>query len=202
MHPATVEPIAATPNAHSLENEDVRQKGRLVSTRASFAGSVEGSAIYQSHPSYQGSQVQSGVGRLTPLSDKDGGRLDVDENYGRPRFYGPTSQQYIQRRNLLSDSETMIAPSEPVEELNINTGPLRALLFQTFWKLQPNSVIVVEEALFQIGRDAGTRSEYYSAFLENSLLACATRMSTSEGVRRLGPRYADLAKAEIAQELE
>ena len=47
-----------------------------------------------------------------------------------------------------------------------------------------------------------TRSEYYSSFLENALLSCATRMSTSEGVRALGARYAARAKAEIAQELE
>lgn len=55
---------------------------------------------------------------------------------------------------------------------------------------------------FEMGRNSPTRSQYYSEFLENSILACATRMSTSPGIRTLGPRYADQASSQITQELQ
>lgn len=62
--------------------------------------------------------------------------------------------------------------------------------------------VIVDETSFEAGRALVTRSEYYSTFLENALLSCATRMSTSGGVRALGSQYAARAKSEIAQELE
>lgn len=88
------------------------------------------------------------------------------------------------------------------EGLNIDSTPLRALLFHTYWKIQPHSIIIVDEGFFLQGREAGRRSEYYSTFLEDAILACATRLSTSEGVRALGARYVDRAKAAIPHELE
>ena len=139
---------------------------------------------------------------FTPPSDKDGSRLDIDENLGQPRFYGPTSQLYIQRRSYADVNDVPSGYDEPAADLNMDSVPLRGQLFHTFWRIQPNSVVTVDETLLEAGRQANRRSQYYSPFLENSVLACATRMSTSEGVRRLGGQYADRAKSEIAQELE
>ena len=53
-----------------------------------------------------------------------------------------------------------------------------------------------------MGRNSPVRSQYYSEFLENAILACATRMSTSPGIRALGPKYADQASSQITQELQ
>ena len=129
-------------------------------------------------------------------------RLELDENDDSPRFYGPTSQRYIQRRSFAAVDEGSNMPDTSTEELKMDSAPLRSLLFHNWWQIQPNSVVVVDEAWFQSSRHVGGRSEYYSTFLENSLLACATRISTSESVRALGPKYAERAKTETAQELE
>lgn len=42
----------------------------------------------------------------------------------------------------------------------------------------------------------GTFSRWYSKFLENAILACAARLSTSKAVRALGPKYCEWAKDE------
>lgn len=54
---------------------------------------------------------------------------------------------------------------------------------------------------FEAGKLSRIRSEYYSPFLEHSILACATRMSTSSDMRAFGSHYADQASTVIAQEL-
>lgn len=139
------------------------------------------------------------IGRLTPSSDGDPSRLDLDEADGQPRLYGPTSQPYIQRHSVQVESGDLTSDDQ---SLNIDSTPLRAVLFTTYWKIQPHSIIIVDETLFTEGREAGHRSEYYSAFLGDAVLACATRLSTSDGVRALGARYVDRAKAAITMELE
>ena len=55
---------------------------------------------------------------------------------------------------------------------------------------------------FEMGRNDSRRNQYYSAFLENCMLACASRMSTSPGIRALGPKYAEEASAQVTQELQ
>ena len=151
---------------------------------------------------YTAGRLQTDLGRLTPPREKDGSRLEVDENHGRPRFYGPTSQLYIHRRSFADPSDSPGRYDEQGAALNIDSAPLRALLFHTFWRIQPSSVVIVDQAFFEAGRESIGRSEYYSPFLEHTILACATRMSTSEAVRTLGAQYADRAKAETAVELE
>lgn len=141
----------------------------------------------------------SSNGRMTPSSDTDPSRVDLDEADGQPRSYGPTSQPYIQRHSVPVDTGDSVPDDRG---LNIDSIPLRASLFNTYWKIQPHSIVIVDESFFVQGRDTGRRSEYYSEFLEDAILACATRLSTSDGVRALGPRYVDRAKAVIAQELE
>lgn len=142
---------------------------------------------------------QTDLGRLTPSTDKDSTRLDMDESDGRLRFYGPTSQAHIHRPSVPVESDDWATDDDG---LSIDSLPLRALLFNTYWKIQPHSFVVVDESLFLRGRESGARSEYYSPFLEDALLASATRMSTSSGVRRLGPKYVERAKTAITSELE
>jgi len=139
------------------------------------------------------------IAALTPSSDNDQSRLDLDEVDGQPRLYGPTSQPYIQCHSVPVDNEEL---NWTDEGLNIESAPLRVLLLHNFWKIQPHSIVVVDPDLFMRGRENGRRSEYYSAFLEEVVLAAATRLSTSDGVRALGPKYVERAKAMIASELE
>lgn len=146
-----------------------------------------------------GQSRQADLGRLTPSSDKETNRLQLDEADGGPRFYGPTSQAHIHRQSVPVESEEHATHDEG---LNIDSTPLRTAIFSTYWKIQPHSIVMVDESLFLEGREGRRRSEYYSTFLEDALLASATRMSTSGGVRALGPKFVERAKAAIADELE
>jgi hypothetical protein len=117
-------------------------------------------------------------------------------------YFGPTSQLYV---SAPSDQLSVAVPPdvscfEPT--VNIDSTPLHVRLLQSYWKYQTLSVRVIDEELFMEHRKSKVRSEYYSRFLESALLACSTRSSTSEVVRRLGLQYAHRAKAELVSELE
>lgn len=143
----------------------------------------------------------SDLGRMTPPSEKGTSRLEVDEDKGQARFYGPTSQAY-HSKTLNIDSDLSSGLERSSVELSIDSKTVRALLFQTYWKSQPLSTTVVDQHRFETARRSVTRTEYYSTFLENCLLACATRMSTSADIRALGARYVEQAQADLAQELQ
>jgi len=86
--------------------------------------------------------------------------------------------------------------------MNLDSLQLRKVLLSTFFKVQPRSQIIVGEELFMAAWVQGHRCQYYSKFLEDALLASATRHSTSSAVRKLGKPYAERAKTQIASELE
>lgn len=87
-------------------------------------------------------------------------------------------------------------------DLDPTSPHLRAHLFQSFFKYQTLWVDVVDREAFSLSHpaDAGssTPSRWRSAFLENAMLACGTRLSTSRSVRALGPKYyCDWAKDDV-----
>ncbi|VUC25610.1 unnamed protein product [Clonostachys rosea] len=84
----------------------------------------------------------------------------------------------------------------------MDSPQLREVLLNSCWNYYLRSVTVVDQQLFMSHRSSGKRSQYYSSFLESSLLACGTRISTSPAVRKLGRSYAERAKQHIADELE
>lgn len=143
--------------------------------------------------------AQTDNGRLTPPgSEKETSRLDVDQDRGQVRFYGPTSNHHVHSREIQVDSD----PVRPGDEIEIDSPTVRRLLLEIFWKVQPLSIVLIERYDFERGRMNGARSDYYSEFLENSLLACATRMSTSPDIRSLGSKYAERATALVTTELQ
>lgn len=128
--------------------------------------------------------------------------LDSSSSPGEVHYYGPTTQLHIK-----SPAANKV-PSQPASKLDpdfvvdMDSQQLRRLLLQSCWAYYSWSVPVVDEELFTSHRKLGTRSQYYSTFLEHCLLACATRISTSPAVRKLGRAYADRAKQEVVFELE
>lgn len=58
-------------------------------------------------------------------------------------------------------------------------------------------VEVVNKDTFLAHHTDGQSSRWSSSFLENTVLACATRLSTSKAVRDLGPEYHRRAQQEI-----
>lgn len=125
-------------------------------------------------------------------------------------FYGSTTQNHVHSplpespHSLQLASMVNHADSDFEHEttMNMDSVQLRKALLLIFFKLQTNVQVVVHQDLFMRGRTQGGRHRYYSEFLENSILAAATRHSTSLAVRQLGTQYADRAKARISFELD
>ncbi|KAK4935991.1 hypothetical protein LTR10_023038 [Elasticomyces elasticus] len=130
-----------------------------------------------------------------PRALQDKGAQDV-------AFYGGTTQLQVQAPEIKDPAVRPTGDFEHETALNMDSAQLRKALFRIFFKIQPNSQVIVREDLFMRDRDKGGRHRYYSSFLENSLLAAATRNSTSSAVRKLGKKYAERAKSQICSELE
>lgn len=131
-------------------------------------------------------------------------RLDVDDANGQLRYYGPTTQPHIP--SPVPSTERALTSCDDEAEtglyINMDSDQLKKWLLDRFWKMQPLSVTVVDQDLFMTQRALGKRTQFHTPFLEDAILACAARVSTSGAVRGLGAKYAERAKAEISAELE
>ena len=93
-------------------------------------------------------------------------------------------------------------PAFPEVQIDMDGPRLKVELINNYCSFQTLSVTLIQRETFLSHRDLGLRSQHYSTFLENSLLACSARLSTSAAVRALGESYARSAKSEIVSELE
>ncbi|KAJ4322153.1 hypothetical protein N0V84_004988 [Fusarium piperis] len=113
-------------------------------------------------------------------------------------FYGATSHPHV---TSPSDDSRPSCPDD-LDLVNIDLDPnspqLRDHLFQSFFRYQTLWVDIVDKENFQTHQAQSVSSRWYSTFLENAMLACATRLSTSKSVRAMGPKYCELAKAETS----
>ncbi|ETS84324.1 hypothetical protein PFICI_02349 [Pestalotiopsis fici W106-1] len=139
---------------------------------------------------------------LTPEMDDEVSSLDANSSSGQIHYYGPTTQLHIQSPSASKASSLPTTTFDPEFVVDMDSPQLRRVLLRSCWEYYSWSVQVVDEDLFTSHRKLGVRSQYYSDFLESCLLACATRISTSPGVRKLGRAYADRAKHEVVFELE
>ncbi|CAG9986525.1 unnamed protein product [Clonostachys byssicola] len=120
------------------------------------------------------------------------------------RFYGASSQPHVSFPN---DESLLVLANEAKNDpgyidLDPNSCHLRDSLLQEFFKYQILLVELVDEDLFSRHRNEdGNESRWYSEFLENIILACSSRLSTSESVRRLGLNYYELAKEGVSKAL-
>ncbi|KAH8896929.1 hypothetical protein GQ53DRAFT_778822 [Thozetella sp. PMI_491] len=114
-----------------------------------------------------------------------------------PTFFGATSHPHV------------VSPGSPGEEPNLdsfggfnevgidldpNSPHLRDHLIQSFFKYQTLWVDIVDRDSFLLHQRSGSDSRWFSKFLENAMLACGTRLSTSKAVRALGAKYLEWAK--------
>lgn len=87
-------------------------------------------------------------------------------------------------------------------DLDPSSRHLRDSLLREFFKYQILLVELIEEGLLlRHWREDGDESRWHSKFLENIMLACSSRLSTSESVRRLGLNYYELAKEGVSKAL-
>jgi hypothetical protein len=82
---------------------------------------------------------------IFPSSQRESPRLDVDEESTGPRFYGPTSQRHIHDRDVPRDASLSSPSDDANAELNIDSGPVRSLLLDNFWKVQPLSQAIIDQ---------------------------------------------------------
>ena len=129
---------------------------------------------------------------------------EADSIDGPLRFWGPTTRRHSQlppakpgpiesEGDLQSDTIT-----------NLDSVRLRSVLFSAFWSWNSRTLAVniVNESMFTSHGALGRPSQYHSKFLEDAILACSSRMSSSAAIRRLGQKFVDRAKASLVQQLE
>lgn len=114
-----------------------------------------------------------------------------------PTFFGLTSHPHVS--SPVDQSQTSGADEFATLGIDLDSKSphFRAHLIQSFFKYQSLWVEIVDKECFMANRSNAANSRWYCDFLEYSILACATRLSTSSAVRALGREYAQLAKTEI-----
>lgn len=113
-----------------------------------------------------------------------------------PSFFGATSHPHV----VSPGDESRLNSFEESDGVDIDLDPssphLREHLLQSFFKYQSLWVDIVGKEQFMTHQATGNQSRWYSKFLENAMLACGTRLSTSKSVRALGSKYCEWAKDE------
>lgn len=117
-------------------------------------------------------------------------------------YYGPTCPRHVSSPSATGPFLPADDLAHPEVQIDMNAPRLKIELINNYCTFQTLSVTLIRRETFLSHRDLGFRSQHYSKFLENSLLACSARLSTSAAVRALGPSYAKCAKSDIVSELE
>lgn len=110
-----------------------------------------------------------------------------------PSFYGATSHAHV----TSPGSQCNVSQSESPDFVGIDLDPssphLRQQLLESFFRYQTLWVDVLNKETFLFHQKNGQDSQWYSEFLENAMLACGTRLSTSQTIRALGSIYCEKA---------
>lgn len=140
------------------------------------------------------SQISGRSFQALPTPTSVNQRSSEDTRGSSPSFYGATSHPHV----VSSREECRLTSSNEVDAVDIDLDPasshLRDHLLQSFFKYQTLWVDIVDKESFLTHQAEGSQSRWYSKFLENAMLACGTRLSTSRSVRALGSRYCEWAK--------
>lgn len=140
----------------------------------------------------------------TLLEDDPAQTWEADSVHGPLRFWGLTARPHSQLVPITSPQTEKEGDCDLEAAPNIDSPRLQKALFDAFWdwndlKLTLN---IVDQAMFTMQREVGSASQYHSRFLEDVILACGSRMSSSSVIRQLGKKYAKRAKAGLEQQLE
>ncbi|KPI39557.1 Nitrogen assimilation transcription factor nit-4 [Cyphellophora attinorum] len=181
-----------------------------VSTRSSpsvaLPDSAESLVVPRSEPARRlTASNKSGTRSQSSNSIRDlYGNTARDTAYGEHELTTPFSTSAPMR----SQPQLVQAYTEPHNHINLgpavdsNTPQLKIWLLKSFFRYQPLGVNIVDEELFWEHRQSRAMSMWYSDFLENVMLACATRLSNSSAVRVLGEHFSSQAKVNICQALD
>ncbi|KAH7385693.1 hypothetical protein BKA66DRAFT_528241 [Pyrenochaeta sp. MPI-SDFR-AT-0127] len=111
-----------------------------------------------------------------------------------PSFYGATSHPHV----ASPTEEARLTSSDDMDvvsiDLDADSPRLRDRILRSFFKYQTLWVDIVDRESFFLHQTYGVESRWFSRFLENSMLACGARLSTSRSVRTLASTYCERAK--------
>ncbi|KAF7549535.1 hypothetical protein G7Z17_g6329 [Cylindrodendrum hubeiense] len=142
------------------------------------------------------SNVSHSSRQTPPVSTSLNGNSPQKPRGESPSFYGATSHPHV----ASPSEESRVTFFDEVDVVGIDLDPtsqhLRDRLLQSFFKYQTLWVDIVNKESFLAHQADGNNSRWHSKFLENTMLACGTRLSTSKSVRALGFKYYEWAKDE------
>ncbi|KIW98469.1 uncharacterized protein Z519_00130 [Cladophialophora bantiana CBS 173.52] len=187
---------------------------KLVPKAASIHGTTTATAEPPNESSYVNQLSQKETGRGPDLRSL--GSINIEIQSRMPHmidgeegvseqsdiYFGPTCQLHVSSPSDAVRSVSSVHPPPPGTQIDMDCDRLKTLLFNNYCNFQTLSVTIINREIFLSRQALGIRSQHYSKFLENSLLACSARLSTSAAVRALGSSFAMRAKSEIVSELE
>jgi hypothetical protein len=119
-------------------------------------------------------------------------------------FFGPTSHWHLQLHSATPGraEEGTDSVNNPEMAIEIDSPHVKRAIMDAFWTSNELWSNIVEKDLF-VASEAGEQfSEYYSPALQDAMLACGSRNSTSSAIRRVGRIYADRAKEGLLSRVE
>lgn len=130
-------------------------------------------------------------------------RFHAESDLAQLSFYGPTSQCYLQYQCSgpeLDDQDSDSSP--PLLRVDADAPSVRKAILESFWRSSELWSSIVDRDFFVASKAAGHSSQYYSQGLEDSMLACGSRNSTSSAIRMVGREYLNRAKRSLQTEIE
>lgn len=124
---------------------------------------------------------------------------------GLPGFFGPTSQWHLQFHSATpepAEEEGTDSANNPEMAIEIDSPAVKRAIMDSFWTSNELWSNIVEKDLFMASEADGQFSEYYSPALQDAMLACGSRNSTSNAIRRVGRIYVDRAKEGLLSRVE
>lgn len=138
-------PAVCTPNFVKILQKRPPDDGILGELLSEYRPDVLQIPSSASNATVPADPAGSTTNRLTPPSEPDSARLNVDEVSSQPLFYGPTSQRYIHKPHPPDCREPYSQPNHTGALVNPDTPTVREVLLQTFWKAQPLSQALVDK---------------------------------------------------------
>lgn len=137
-----------------------------------------------------------------PREEEDKQVFHLDPERRQVSYYGPTSQNYHSSPCADRNIQGQHGRIDQSVDMDLDSPHIKRVVMDCFWKSNEVFGRAVDRELFTASQKAGGAAEYYSQALEDVILACGARNSTSAVIRRLGHRYVKRAKARLLMQIE
>lgn len=130
-------------------------------------------------------------------------RFYAESDQAQLGFYGPTSQCYLQYHCSGPEVDDQDGDSSlALLRIDADAPSARKTILESYWRSNELWSSIVDRDFFTASKAAGHSPQYYSQGLEDAMLACGSRNSTSSAIRRVGREYLRRAKRSLYTEIE